>query len=133
MSMTIKEYAKSRAISYESARKQIKRYTKELKGHTEKVDGSTQLDDFALDFLDRHRQKRPVVVAPDPEETEQELVNLRAEVDRLKSQLLKVQNDLIASQQQTIDTQSKYQLLLEQKDTELNTYHKTIFGLYRKD
>lgn len=130
--MTIKEYAKSRAISYESARKQIKRYAKELKGHLDKSGGSTQLDDFAVDFLDRHRQKRPVVVAPDPEETEQELTRLRAEVNHLKDELIKVQSNLVASQQQTIEVQNKYQLLIEQKDSELNTYHKTIFGLYRK-
>lgn len=133
MGMSIKEYAKSRSISYESARKQVRRYTKDLAEHTQKIDGSTQLDDFAVEFLDRHRQKRPVIVAPSSEETEQEITNLRAEIDRLKSQLLNVQNQLIDAQKQTIDTQSKYQLLLEQKDTELNTYHKTIFGLYRKD
>lgn len=132
MGMSIREYANSRSISYESARKQIKRYSKELKGHADKVDGATQLDDFACDFLDKHRQKRSIVVSASDEETQQEITNLRAEIDRLRSQLVKVQSDLITAQQQTIDTQNKYQLLLEQKDTELQTYHKTIFGLYRK-
>ena len=138
--MTIKEYAKERSISYESARRQVARYTKELKGHTTKKDnGPTELDNYAVEFLDRHRQKRPIVVAPDAEETQREIDKLKAEIERLQQKLLDAQTEIIKAKDETVATHTKYQelmernqKLLEQKDTELQTYHKTIFGLYYK-
>ena len=138
--MTIKEYAKSHGISYESARRQVARYTKELKGHTTKKDnGPTELDNYAVEFLDRHRQKRPIVVAPDAEETQQEINNLRAEIEQLKQKLLDADAKIMSAQQKTIAIEEEYreyiksnQLLITQKDTELQSFHKTLFGLYRK-
>lgn len=139
--MTIKQYAKERSISYESARRQVARYTKELKGHAVKNDnGPTELDEYAVEFLDKHRQKRPIVVAPDAEETQQEIDNLKAEIEHLKQKLVDAQTEIIKAKDETLATHTRYQellernqLLLEQKDTELQTYHKTIFGLYKKD
>lgn len=139
--LTIRDYAKTRNVAYESVRKQVKRYSKELKGHTVK-DGVTQLDDYAIDFLDNHRMKREVNVIqePDAKETQQEITNLRAEIEQLKQKLVDAQTEIINSKNETLATHTKYQellernqLLLEQKDTELQTYHKTIFGLYKKD
>lgn len=138
--LTIREYAKTRNVAYESVRKQVKRYAKELKGHTVK-DGATMLDDYAMDFLDKHRMKREVSIVqePDAEETAQEITNLRAEIEQLKQKLVDAQTEIIKAKDETLATHSKYQellernqLLLEQKDIELQTYHKTIFGLYRK-
>lgn len=137
---TIRDYAKTRNVAYESVRKQVKRYSKELKGHTVK-DGATMLDDFAIEFLDKHRMKRDVNVIqePDAQETQQEIINLRAEIEQLKQKLVDAQTEIINAKNETLATHTKYQellernqLLLEQKDTELQTYHKTIFGLYRK-
>lgn len=138
---TIRDYAKTRNVAYESVRKQVKRYSKELKGHTVK-DGATMLDDFAVEFLDKHRMKRDVNVIqePDAQETQQEITNLRAEIEQLKQKLVDAQTEIINAKNETLATHAKYQellernqLLLEQKDTELQTYHKTIFGLYRKE
>lgn len=139
--LTIREYAKTRNVAYESVRKQVKRYSKELKGHTVK-DGATMLDDYAMEFLDKHRMKREVNVIQEPDkgETAQEIINLRAEIEQLKQKLLDANTEIMNAQKKTIAIEEEYreyirnnQLLITQKDTELQSYHKTIFGLYRKD
>lgn len=138
--LTIREYAKTRNVAYESVRKQVKRYSKELKGHTVK-DGATMLDDYAMDFLDKHRMKREVnlIQEPDNEEVTQEIHNLKTEIEQLKQKLVDAQTEIINAKNETLAAHTKYQdllernqLLLEQKDSELQAYHKTIFGLYRK-
>lgn len=152
MGMTIKDYAKDRGISYESARKQIKRYAKELNGHTTK-DGATYLDEFACEFLDKHRMKRPIVISQSAEETQQVLNGLNEElrqkdakiiallekIDSLKDALIEQKEMQARIEQKDNELEQKTKELdqktkeLEQKDAELNTYHKTIFGLYRKE
>ena len=112
---TIKEYARSRGITHEAVRRQIKRYAEELDGHIT-IQGRTKyLDLAAVEFLDQHRLQKTVVVEP----TEQEIDRYRDEVERL-NRILEEKNEKIISimseVQDLIGYKAQNQLLLEQKN-----------------
>lgn len=55
MFVSIKEYAESKGISYESVRRQIPKYEKELNGHIVKRNNTRYLDEYAVSFLNTKR------------------------------------------------------------------------------
>ena len=63
MAKTIKDLAKEMNCSYEAVRKQVKRYSKQLKEHIYTEHKTQYLDDYACDFLRDKRQDSPVVVS----------------------------------------------------------------------
>lgn len=146
MSMTIKEYAESRKVSYEAVRKQTKEYkNKELKAHI-KYDGRTAyLDDYAIDFLDGHRQKRNTLLYPTNKEIEEEMARLRTQILNLQEELVRRSDrytQLLEEHSKTLEDKARTDTLLlladkeheelEQAKQELSKYQKTIFGLYKK-
>lgn len=72
--ISLKDYAKNNNITYEAVRQQVNRYADELAEHIIR-DGRQQfLDEEAVEFLDRKRQKNPVVIhQQDKDETIEEL------------------------------------------------------------
>lgn len=93
MLVTIKEYAKNKGVTYEAVRRQLKQYAKDLDGHVI-VKGKTNfLDDVAIQILDKHRTPKTVVVDYTENEMQAENERLRAEIDRLKSNIIKLQNE----------------------------------------
>ena len=146
MEMTIKEYAESRKISYEAVRKQVKDYKKkELKTHVTYQGRQAYLDDYAVDFLDQHRQKRNIVLYPTNKEIEEEMARLRNQVFQLQAELLKRTDtitELLESKTQLLEEKTKLIEDMAQKEMlekdnaelkqELSKYQRTVFGLYRK-
>lgn len=144
--MTIREYAKSRGISYEAAAKQVRKYkSKDLKGHLTKQGSQTILDDTAIEILDRHRQPRAVVMLPSDEDTSNEIKALQDENNNLKNQIIEMQKLLIASKDEClklsqantamIEDKARADALqkqLEESKQELDRYKPTLFGLYKK-
>ena len=123
--ISIKMYAKSHSVSYESVRKQIKRYEEELQDHTTKINGALQLDEYACEFLDKHRQPKSIVVSPDNEETQQEIKKLYIEIDRLKDVIINLQKE----QKQYIEDKAKSDALLliaDKEHEELEKAHKEL-------
>lgn len=112
--MTIKEFAEVQHVSYESIRKKIKRYEKDLKGHI-RMQGRTQyLDDFAIEFLGQHQQKSQIIIADASEEIEQlknENKALLIKVAELQEQLLTEKDSVKLLQKEKIE-------LLEKKNEE---------------
>jgi chromosome segregation ATPase len=174
--MSMREYSRLRAVTYEAVRAQVARYNKELEGHITKENGSKKLmlDDWAIKFLDKHRQQRTVVMKASTDETEKELIRLRERVEQLQAELFATNKELIElhkSREKLIEDNARNEALLmiadkehdqleqtrqelskanttievqvkeldatkkelDTKQTELNKYHKTLFGLYRKD
>lgn len=146
MEMTIKEYAESRKISYEAVRKQVKDYKKtDLKKHVVYQGRQAYLDDFAVDYLDQHRQKRNVVLYPTNKEIEEEMTRLRNQIAKLQEELVSRTdriNVLLEEKTLLIEDKAKSdaRLMLADKEhdeleeakQELNKYQRTIFGLYKK-
>lgn len=167
--MSMRDYSRQRAVTYEAVRAQVARYKKELDGHTFKEDGSKKimLDDFAVKFLDKHRQQRTVIVKASEDETQKEIDRLRQQVEQLQTELFKTEKELLdlhKSREKLIADNARNEALLLIADKEhdqlqqtnkaladtklelevarntcntaqqeLAKYHKTLFGLYRKD
>lgn len=106
---SIKDYAKSRKITYEAARQQVKRYEKELQGHIHRQNRTQYLDDYAVDLLDDHRQQSPVVVVN--QDRDAELEQLRAENKTLLQQVAMLQDKLLAAQESAIEAAKQTVLL----------------------
>ncbi len=155
--ITIKDYAESRKITYEAVCKQVRQYkSKELKGHLTYEGKLTFLDPAAVDFLDKHRMKRNIVLAPTSEE-------VRAEMQKLQEELYKAMKELNSLNNQVIELQKDKMNYLEEKGRtavyleqhkaeseraqreieelkkeleearqESNKYQRSWFGLYRK-
>lgn len=144
--MTIKDYATSRAVSYEAVAKQVRQYKKkELRKHVTYQGRTAELDDFAIEFLDKHRQPRNVVVKADSDTTQKELERLHDQVHQLQDELNKQKTitqaksdkiqELLEEKNLLIEDKTKkeiYESELQEVKQELSRYQRTIFGLYRK-
>lgn len=155
--ITIRDYADKKKISYEAVRKQLKRYTQELKGHITVQNRTQYLDDFAVTFLDDKRKQSPVVIVEEARKEEYEAAKIQ--IEELKQTIIDLQNKLNVSKDKImslqeekmtlIEERGKNQLLLEMKDRtdkeledaklkvlelekENRSFQKTFFGLYKK-
>lgn len=119
--MTLKQFADSKSISYEAVRKQVTRFHKELQGHIITKNRTQYLDEWAVSFLSERRRESPIVLLT--ENQSDKISSLTEQVETLKAQLLKAQDDLIASKNRIIsmqddarqlaEVQANYNLLLE--------------------
>ena len=104
MALNITEYAQSMGISTQSVYNSIKRYKKELEGHirdgkNHKNQKTQILDDYAVDFLNQHRDKRLNTSKATAENTNKNYLLLREQVSTLQNALLESQNLYIQEQQ----------------------------------
>lgn len=109
--VTIKQFAESQEISYEAVRKQINRYSDELSGHIIKQGRKSFLDKWAVEFLETKRRERPVVLASIERTEENEY--LREQIEKLKTQLLSAQNELLREKERVINLQEEAKKSLE--------------------
>lgn len=93
--MTIKEYAKSRGISYEAARQVVKRHRDELGEHaiTPSTKKALELDEVAAELLDGWRTSSSIVILAEAQTDE--LERLRRENNLLKDQVIALQDQLL--------------------------------------
>lgn len=118
--ITIRDYAKSRSISYEAARQQINRYLGrsvdgfELSAHISKVDRTQYLDDDAVTFLDARRAKNPVIIQQ--EARDETIEQLRMEVDSLQKRLLAAKDEYTALLLDKHEIEMREQKLLADKN-----------------
>lgn len=152
--MTIKEYAQSRGVSYEAVAKQVRKFKeKELKKHIKYKGNLTMLDDYAMDFLDKHRQPRNVIIAASDTDTQAELERLHNQVHQLQAELLEQKSKVNALLEEKIlliedkaksdaEQNNKLENIRQQlqeseqererQQQELNKYKPSLFGFYRK-
>jgi len=144
--MTIKEYSMSRGVSYEAVRKQVSALKKkELKKHIKYNGRTAELDDYAVEILDQHRQQREVVVVASNIDTQKELEKLHNQVHQLQAELLKradkitelIEKNSLLLEEKTKLIEDKTRREVLEKDNEelkqeLSKYQRTIFGLYKK-
>ena len=114
--ISIKEYAKSRKISYEAARKQIVRYAEELESHIIKSDRTQYLDEYAVEILDEKRQSNPIIILETAKD--EELSQLRNEKEVLLIKVATLQEELLNSQKEIKMLHQEKIERLEQKDQE---------------
>ena len=128
--VSIKDYAKSKGVSYEAVRKQVSRYSEELKGHISVKNRTKYLDDDAVAFLDQKRAENPIIIMESNKDDE--LQRLKEENDLLKNQLLEFQNKHIKYREEIDEklhliAQAEAQKnLLEDKQRQLEEKNKQI-------
>lgn len=115
--ISIKEYAKSKNVSYEAIRKQISRYKNDLEGHISKVGRTQYLDDQAVSFLDKKRADNPIIVMET--DKDEEIAVLQEENKRLLLKLTEVQDALLQVKDQAAIAE-KQQYLLEEKENQIS-------------
>ena len=129
--ITIKEYASQRGVSAQSVHQKIKRNQKELGEHIHVEKGVKYLDDVAINILEgttehqkSQKQAKQTLISPD---VKKELDELREENTRLKSDLIKKQDELIISKdkyENALEQVVLAQKLLQEKDKQLLEYQK---------
>lgn len=106
---TVKEYANSVGKSHQSVYKQLnsKKNKERLESHVWKQDGTTYLDDVAIDILNESRQ---MIQIQNDIQAHEDNDNLRKEVDDLKNKIINLQDEL------KVKTEQMTSLLLENKE-----------------
>lgn len=90
MQVSLKEYCKSREVTYEAVRRQLIRYEEELGEHLIKNGRFYFLDEEAIAFLDTHRQPKNIVLDSLAEDAKQEIIRLREELEQLQQKYVSV-------------------------------------------
>lgn len=112
--ISFKQFAEEQNVSYEAIRKQIVRYSDELKDHIVRRNRTQYLDEWAVNFLKEKRKENPVILM-NMDQNEQ-IEELKAQVEVLKNQLIVAQNQIIGLQdeaQKAIETKVRNEILLE--------------------
>ena len=137
--ISFKEYADSHRITYESVRKQVKRYKQDLTGHITVQKRKQYLDDYAVEFLNKRRNKNTVTILNAEAEAESvKNEELQAENKQLLYKIAQLQEQLLEAEKEKvkgIEAFAKLPLLEEkvaQLEAENATFVRTIFGLYKK-
>lgn len=109
---TVKEYANSVGKSHQAVYKQLnsKKNKERLENHVWKQNGSTYLDDVAIDILNESRQ---MVQVQNDIQVHNDNEKLKKEVDDLKNKIIDLQDELKAK------TEQMTSLLLENKEKTL--------------
>lgn len=114
---SIKQFAEEQNVSYEAIRRQIVKYSDELKDHIVRRNRTQYLDEWAINFLKEKRKESPIVLMN--MDQNEEIEALKAQVDLLKSKLLVAQDQIISLQDETkkaIESQVRYTALLEDNE-----------------
>lgn len=114
---SIKQFAEEQNVSYEAIRRQIVKYSDELKDHIVRKNRTQYLDEWAINFLKEKRKESPIVLMN--MDQNEEIEALKAQVDLLKSKLLVAQDQIISLQDETkkaIESQVRYTALLEDNE-----------------
>lgn len=127
MSLSIQEYAQSMGLSTQSVYNQIKRYNVELGAHIKpgrnhKNQKTQVLDDFAIDFLNQHRDKRHYSNKATQENNNKNYLLLREQVATL-------QNALLDSQKLYIQEQEKHLSDVKELNEKIIDLQKEIIDL----
>jgi len=117
---TVKEYANSVGKSHQSVYKQLnsKKNKERLENHVWKQDGTTYLDDVAIDILNESRQ---LIQIQNDIQAHEDNDNLRKEVNDLKNKIINLQDELKVKTfllEQKKDQAEQINILKEQLDRE---------------
>lgn len=111
--MTIREYSEEQKVSYEAIRAQVVRYRDELSGHITVTNRVQYLDDWAIQFLNERRREHPVTVVNTAKNDE--IDELKNEIDTLKAKIFELQEQQIRAQAKIEALKDEKMAYLEQK------------------
>lgn len=121
---TIKDFAERKNVSYEAIRKQVKRYSGELKGHVIKKGRLQYLDEVAIEFLESKRNESQVVIKEFSRS--EEIQRLQQDKELLLVKVAELQDLLLREKDQVKQLQQDKILLLENSETKKRTWWQRI-------
>lgn len=127
--LTIKEFSVQEGVTTQAVYKLLKTHEAALEGHIQKTKKGRLLDEVAVAYLQERMVGKPVVVMERAQSQE---------IDELKAQLKKLQDELIIKNGLLIEAQNKVLRLedntkrVEELEAEVNRYQPVAFGFYRK-
>lgn len=124
----VKEYAERCQLTPEAIRKKLRRYSAELEGHISTQNRKQFLDSYAVDFLEAHKEIKPVIVYDWAKD--EEIAQLKAEVEELKQKLVMIMQQSIADKEKIADLTGQ---LLEKEREISGTQTKLIEALSPAD
>lgn len=111
--ISMKDYAKSKNVSYEAIRKQVARYKNELEGHIFKQDRTNFLDEYAIEFLDQKRASNPVIIYEVAKD--EEIDRLKKENDSYLKKIAFLQEQLLQQKDQMAALETAKQIAEKEK------------------
>lgn len=105
--VTLKELARQKGVTYESVRRLVKKYERDLQGHIlMREDGARLLDPEAVAFLTERRRINNIVVAK-AEEAGEEAAAANEKIEELREKLLAAQKEIMTLQQARLSDQAR--------------------------
>lgn len=127
--LTVKEFAVQEGVTTQAVYKLLKTHEEALEGHIQKTKKGRLLNEHAVSYLkERMVGNTPVVLDRAQHE----------EIQALKDQIEKMQNELIMKNGMLLEAQNKLLRLednsrrVEELEAEVNSYQPVAFGFYRK-
>jgi hypothetical protein len=127
--LTVKEFSIQEGVTTQAVYKLLKTHEEALEGHVQKQKKGRLLDEFAVAYLQEHMVGKSIVVMERAQ---------NQEIEELKVQVKKLQDELIIKNSMLIEAQNKVlrlednSLRLEELQAEVNRYQPIAFGFYRK-
>ena len=123
--ITVKQYAEQVGKTHQSVYKQIKakKNQERLQGHIIKQDGTTYLDDIAVDILNESRST-PIVVIE--QNSSNELEQLKLEKEQMLFKITNLQDQLLTEKDKVIALQNEKKLIAEQTSNQIKSAEDTL-------
>lgn len=122
--MKIREFAEMQGVTPQAVYKLLKTHESALKGHILKAKKGTELDAHAVAYLQEQMIGNNVVVA-DRQQYE--------EIERLKAEVQKLQDELILKNQLLINAQDKVLQIEEKREEQVKEVADKIEGQYSEE
>lgn len=139
--ISMKDYAKQSGLSYEAVRKKVNRYEKELEGHIKKQHRTKYLDEYAVEFLEAHRDHKTMqIIEPDEyckslEKANRELLEMLNNAKDRIIELTEANAELqIAEKEVKLleEYREEDKARIKDLERELSQFKAVGFGLYKK-
>lgn len=98
---SIKDYAESRGVTYQSIYQMIQRHNDQLQEHLIKIGRTTYLDDYAIKYLDEKRNKQGIII--------QNIEN-KEEITKLEKEKEELQDKITSLLEQYAEVQTEFRL-----------------------
>ncbi len=116
--MTITEFADSRGVKVQAVNNYIKRHSSEFQGHSKKVGNARELDEVAIEILNKkYPLPRPVEIIEDKESREK-LIKALERLDQMRDSIENLRIELYEAEKKALLNENAV-LRLEDKEKEV--------------
>ncbi len=118
--MTITEFADSRGVKVQAVNNYIKRHSSEFQGHSKKVGNARELDEVAIEILNKkYPLPRPIEIIEDTE-SQKKLIKALERLDQMRDSMESLRIELYEAEKKALANENAV-LRLEDKEKEVET------------